>query len=58
MEHTGLTSQRKCNKCGRVIAVTRQYATDKGYEYGTENTECRYIDRWGFARNFCKDCMR
>lgn len=57
-EYTGLKSYTKCNKCGRAISVTRQFITDKGYEYETEDAKCRYIDRWGFARNFCKTCMR
>lgn len=48
----------KCNKCGKVIAVTEQVETDKGFDYIKHNKECRYIDRWGFERNFCKKCMR
>lgn len=57
MEYTGLMAYTKCNKCGRTIATTKQFVTGKGFEYKTENEDCRYIDRWGFARNFCKACM-
>lgn len=48
----------QCVKCGKVIAVTNQIETDNGFEYVTENAECRYIDKWGYVRNFCKDCMK
>lgn len=58
MEFTGVTSSTKCIRCGKEIAVTRQFITDAGFEYTTENAECRYIDRWGYERNFCKDCMK
>lgn len=59
MEFTGLTSSTKCIKCGKVIAITRQAVTDEGhYKYFTENEECRFIDKWGYERNFCKKCMR
>lgn len=57
-EFTGLRAYTKCNKCGRPIATTRQFVTDNGFEYETENAKCRYIDKWGCARNFCKACMR
>lgn len=57
-EFTGVKSYTKCNKCGRAIAITRQFATDNGFEYETENGSCRYIDKWGYARNFCKSCMK
>lgn len=57
-EYTGVRSYTKCIKCGRSIAITRQFATDKGFEYETENAGCRYIDKWGNARNYCKTCMR
>ena len=55
---TGVESYTKCIKCGRVIATTRQFETGKGFEYETQNGRCRYIDRWGYARNFCKTCMK
>ena len=59
MEFTGLTSSTRCIKCGKVIAVTRQAVTDEGaYTYITENKDCRFIDRWGCERNFCKKCIR
>lgn len=48
----------RCNKCGKVIAVTEQIETDKGFDYIKQNKGCRYIDRWGFERNFCKKCMK
>ena len=57
MEYTGLTSHSKCIRCGKEIAVTRQIITDEGFEHQTENAEARYIDRWGYPRNFCKKCM-
>lgn len=58
METTGIKSYTKCNKCGKTIAVTKQFISDTGFTYETENTENRYIDKWGFARNFCKACMK
>ena len=57
-EFTGVKSYTKCIKCGRSIAITRQFCTDAGFEYETENAKCRYVDKWGFARNFCKTCMK
>lgn len=58
MEPTGISSVTKCIKCGRAIAETRQFISDKGYEYKTENLECRFIDKWGYERNFCKTCIQ
>lgn len=58
MEYTGVEGYTKCIKCGKTIATTRQFITDAGFEYETENAECRYIDKWGFARNYCKTCMK
>lgn len=59
MEFTGITANTKCIKCGKEIAVTRQFVTDEGFfDYKTENADCRFIDKWGYARNFCKACMR
>lgn len=57
-EYTGLKSYTRCIKCGRVIEETRQFISDKGYEYETENLGCRFIDKWGFERNFCKACIK
>ena len=57
-EFTLMKSYTKCIKCGRTIAITRQFATDKGFEYETENAKCRYIDKWGCARNFCNTCIK
>ena len=57
-EFTRIMSYTKCIKCGRTIAVTKQFETETEYAYETENDECRYIDKWGYARNFCKSCMR
>lgn len=53
-----ITGYTKCNKCGKTIAVVKQIETNKGYEYIKLNKECRYIDKWGFERNFCKGCMK
>lgn len=47
----------KCNKCGKIIAVTEQIETEEGFDYITKNEDCRYIDKWGYERNFCKECM-
>ena len=58
MEATGIEAYTKCIKCGKTIAVTRQFISDAGFSYKTENTECRYIDKWGYARNFCRTCMK
>ena len=56
-DYTGLTAYAKCVKCGREIAVTRQFHTNEGFGYETEDHECRYIDKWGYRRNYCKECM-
>lgn len=58
MESTGISSSTKCIGCGKEIAITRQFITGAGFKYKTENAECRYIDKWGYARNFCKTCMK
>lgn len=57
-EFTRVKSHTKCIKCGRAIAITRQFITDNGFVYETDNAKCRYIDKWGFARNYCKACMK
>ena len=38
-EFTGVKGYTKCNKCGRTIALTRQFITDNGFEYETENAK-------------------
>lgn len=48
----------KCIKCGKVIAITEQVETNRGYKYINHDKECRYVDKWGFVRNFCKECMK
>ncbi len=53
-----IMGRTRCIKCGKTIAVTRQFETNVGFDYKTENAECRYIDKWGYARNFCKTCMK
>ena len=58
MVATGIEAYTKCIKCGKTIAVTRQFISDAGFSYKTENTEYRYIDKWGYARNFCRTCMK
>ena len=57
METTGITSSTRCIRCGKEIAITRQFMSEVGYVYRTENLKCRFIDKWGFPRNFCKGCM-
>lgn len=58
MEPTGISGYTRCIKCGKVIATTRQFITEHGFEYATKDEDCRYIDKWGFSRNFCKECMK
>lgn len=55
---TGLTGYTVCNVCGEVIAKVRQIEIDTGFDYIKENMPNRYIDRWGYERNFCKKCMK
>lgn len=57
MTEKRLFTTGKCNKCGKVITHTYQIDTDKAYRYETENTPDRYIDNWGYARDYCKKCM-
>ena len=57
-DFTGVEAYTKCLKCGKTIAVTRQFDIGIEYIYETENLNCRYIDKWGFERNYCKSCMR
>lgn len=58
METTGITSSTRCIRCGKEIAITRQFISDVGFVYKTENLKRRYIDKWGFPRNYCKGCMK
>ena len=48
----------RCRKCGKPIAYIYKIDTGHGFIYKEENAEARYVDRWGFVRNFCKGCMR
>ena len=50
-------AKRKCNTCGKIIAITYRIDKEDYFEYKTENTSDRFIDKWGNERNFCKDCM-
>jgi len=51
-------AKRKCNTCGKIIAITYRIDKEDCFEYKTENTSDRFIDKWGNERNFCKDCMK
>lgn len=53
-----MVAYNKCIKCGKVISSTELVETETGFEYIKRNEECRYIDRWGYERNFCKGCMK
>lgn len=53
-----LVAYTRCNKCGKIIAKTEQIETEKGFEYFTVNADCRFVDKWGYERNFCKCCMK
>lgn len=53
-----ITGYNRCVKCGRVISVTTQEETEMGTVFFTENEECRFIDKRGHARNYCKECIR
>lgn len=53
-----IVAYTKCIKCGKIIAVTVQVETENGFEYTKENKDCRFMDKWGVERNFCKDCMK
>lgn len=53
-----ITIYTKCIKCGKTIAITKQIEGEDGFKYITENKDCRFIDKWGYERNFCKDCMK
>lgn len=57
-EYGRIFSIVRCFKCGEVIAVVRQIETGEGFEYEVENLQDRFIDKWGFARNLCKECVR
>lgn len=53
-----IVGKTKCNKCGKIISIVKKIDTIVGYKYEKENLSCRFIDKWGFERNFCKDCVR
>lgn len=57
-EYTGLTASTRCCRCGKEIAITRQFTIDDEYKYETENLDCRFIDKWGCERNYCKECIK
>ena len=40
MERTGLEAYTKCIKCGKTIAVTRQFITDEGFTYKDDGIRC------------------
>lgn len=58
MMETKIVARARCIKCGAVIGVVEQIDTGKEYRYNKVNLAIRYIDRWGYERNFCKKCMR
>jgi len=49
---------KRCRKCGTPISEILRYDNGREYTYEGRNLESRYIDRWGFARDYCKDCMK
>jgi hypothetical protein len=51
-------NETKCRKCGKVISVTNKIDTGKEYKYEKVNNDSRFIDKFGFERNFCKNCMK
>lgn len=53
-----LFNHTKCCKCGKVIANIYKIDTGKEYIYEKENTSDRFIDKWGFERTICKNCMK
>lgn len=42
---------KRCLKCDKPIIIIN----DNG---NTERTNDIYIDKWGYERYYCKDCMR
>lgn len=49
----------KCRKCRQTISMVNKYETEDGhYDYQVENLDNRFIDKWGYHRNFCKSCMK
>lgn len=59
MEHMKVIfTNRRCDKCSAVIARTYRIDTGTAYHFEVENTPERFIDKWGFGRNFCKKCMK
>ena len=58
MTEVKIIARTRCLKCGAVIEVVKQYDTGKEYQYKKFNLENRYIDKWGYDRNFCKKCMK
>ena len=58
MTEVKIMARTRCLKCGAVIEVVKQYDTGKEYQYKKFSLENRYIDKWGYGRNFCKKCMR
>ena len=56
--NTKIIARTKCLKCGVVIEVVDQIDTGKEYQYKKRSLENRYIDKWGYSRNFCKRCIK
>ena len=42
-------------RCGICNKTAIQIRNDAGK---VENTSDIYIDKWGYTRNFCKECMK
>jgi len=55
---TGIVGKSICLSCKKIISVTEQFETDKGYVYTKKSMPCRYISRQGKETNFCKECMK
>lgn len=55
---TKILPGKRCRKCGTPISEVLKHDNGKTYSYEKRNLESRYIDRWGFERDYCKCCMK
>ena len=53
-----ICNKKECNKCGKIIGYTYKIDIGNCYKFISENTQDRYIDKWGYGRNYCKSCIR
>lgn len=57
-ERREVFSHERCSKCGKIIATIYKVDNNEEYQYIEESTSDAFIDKWGYRRKFCKECMK